>query len=60
MTVIEATTPGGTVVEIIDSGWAGCNEAELDRRRSTFLKTAAELCGSQQLKEHSADTPVPV
>ena len=59
MTVIEVTTPSGAVVEIIDSGWAGCNEAELDRRRSTFLKTAAELCGSQQLKEQAAETAVP-
>ncbi|MGN1339008.1 MAG: hypothetical protein ACI4WS_01830 [Oscillospiraceae bacterium] len=59
MSVTEAAAPSGAVVEIIDSGWAGCTEAELERRRNSFLKTAAELCGDQQLKEQSDETTVP-
>ncbi len=59
MTVIKAVTPSGAAVEIIDSGWADCVEAELDRRRSVFIETAAELYGNQQLNGRTAGTDAP-
>ena len=60
MTVINEPTPGGAIVEIKDTGWAGCAEAELDRRRSKFTETAAELCGNKLLNEQPAEADVPV
>lgn len=53
MTVITAGKSAGAEVVIISSGWAGCTEEELCRRRRSFEQTAAEICGSRQSEQEN-------
>ncbi len=48
MTLKKMKTPAGAAVSITDSGWKGCTEAELERRRCEFLRTAAEVFVKRQ------------
>lgn len=40
--------------EILDSGWLGCTQQELERRRELFMQTAAELLAAQRQREREA------
>jgi len=55
MTVIKAGKPAGAEVVIISSGWAGCTEEELCRRRRSFEQTAAEICASLQSGQENVE-----
>lgn len=54
MTVRKTKAPSGAAVEILNSGWTACTEAELDLRRSRFTQTAAELFAEQQPEEQTS------
>lgn len=40
--------------EILDSGWLGCTQQDLERRRELFMQTAAELLAAQRQREREA------
>jgi len=45
----------GADIEINESGWSGCTEDELSRRRNEFLRTAARLLWEQRSDERTAE-----